>query len=49
MQLFLQLDEVESEDFCLSFGDGGRLYFYIPKEDLSRKIFENCWIIYQCC
>lgn len=47
-QLLLQLDEVEYEDFYLSFGDSGRLYFYITKEDLKNCNFENVWLVYQC-
>lgn len=47
-QLLLQLDEVEGEDFYLSFGDCGRLYFYITKEDLQARKFENVWLVYQC-
>lgn len=48
-QLLLQLDEVTDEDFCLSFGDGGRLYFYITRDDLKNRNFDNIWLIYQCC
>ncbi len=48
-QLLLQLDEIEGEnDFYLSFGDAGKLYFYITKEDLKNCNFENVWLIYQC-
>lgn len=47
-QLLLQLDEVENDDFYLSFGDSGRLYFYIMKEDLKNCNFENVWLVYQC-
>lgn len=48
-QLLLQLDEIEGEnDFYLSFGDAGKLYFYITGEDLKNRNFENVWLIYQC-
>lgn len=47
-QLLFQLDEVEQDDFYLSFGDCGRLYFYITKEDLKNRKFENVWLVYQC-
>ena len=48
-QLLFQLDEVEHGDFYLSFGDSGRLYFYITKEDLKNCRFDNVWLVYQCC
>lgn len=50
-QLLFQLDTVESEedDFELMFGDCGRLYFYIPKEDLLARNFERVWLVMQCC
>ena len=47
--LLFQLDEIESDDFYLSFGDGGILYYYIKKEDLLRRKFDDVWLIYQCC
>lgn len=47
-QLLFQLDEVEHEEFYLSFGDCGRLYFYIQKDDLKNCNFENVWLVYQC-
>lgn len=46
--LLFQLDTVENEDFCLMFGDSGRIYFYIRKEDLIAKNFNNVWLILQC-
>lgn len=47
-QLLLQLDTVESDDFELMFGDGGRLYFWIRKEDLVNRRFDRVWLILQC-
>ncbi|MBO4990229.1 MAG: DUF1963 domain-containing protein [Clostridia bacterium] len=47
-QLLLQLDTVESDDFELMFGDGGRLYFWIRKEDLVHRRFDRVWLILQC-
>lgn len=47
-QLLLQLDEVDYDDFYLSFGDCGRLYFYITNEDLKNCDFDNVWLCYQC-
>ena len=43
-----QLDTVEDGDFELMFGDCGRLYFYITRDDLAARRFENVWLILQC-
>lgn len=48
-QLLFQLDTVETGDFCLMFGDSGRIYFYILKEDLLERRFDRAWLILQCC
>lgn len=49
-QLLFQLDTVEQgDDFELMFGDCGRLYFYIPREDLAARRFDRVWLILQCC
>lgn len=47
-QLLLQLDTVENDDFELMFGDSGRLYFWIRKEDLANRRFDRVWLILQC-
>lgn len=47
-RLLFQLDEIEEDDFYLSFGDGGMLYFYITQEDLEKRNFDNVWLVYQC-
>jgi len=47
--LLFQLDTVESNDFELMFGDCGRIYFYIRREDLKARNFDNVWLILQCC
>lgn len=47
-QLLFQLDTVEHEDFELMFGDCGRIYFYIRKEDLAQRRFDRVWLIQQC-
>lgn len=47
-RLLLQLDMVENGDFCLMFGDGGRIYFYIRREDLLARRFDRVWLILQC-
>ena len=47
-RLLLQLDVVDQGDFTLMFGDGGRLYFYMRKEDLQNRRFDRMWLIQQC-
>ena len=46
--LLFQLDIVENDNFELMFGDCGHIYFYITKEDLSERKFDNTWLILQC-
>lgn len=46
--LLFQLDCVTDSDFELAFGDGGRIYFYIRREDLAAGNFDNVWLILQC-
>lgn len=47
-QLLFQLDTVATNDFELMFGDCGRIYYYIKKEDLKNCKFDDCWLILQC-
>jgi len=47
-RLLFQLDIVEHEDFELMFGDCGRIYFHIKKEDLLARNFDKIWLILQC-
>lgn len=48
--LLFQLDSVLDDDsFELYFGDSGRIYFYIRREDLAARNFDNVWLILQCC
>ena len=47
-QLLFQLDTVASGDFELMFGDCGRIYFYIRREDLQARRFDRVWLILQC-
>ncbi|WP_338841181.1 YwqG family protein [Flavobacterium ginsenosidimutans] len=44
--LLLQIDSNEKNE--MMWGDGGRLYFWIKKEDLSKINFENTWFSLQC-
>ena len=46
--LLLQLSTLEAEEYELMWGDCGRIYFYIRKDDLMKKNFENVWLILQC-
>lgn len=47
--LLFQLDTVWEGDFELMFGDCGRIYYYIKREDLAAGRFDNVWLIMQCC
>jgi uncharacterized protein YwqG len=47
-QLLLQLDTIESDGCEMMWGDCGRLYFYIKKDDLRNSNFDDCWLILQC-
>ena len=46
--LLFQMDTVETSDYELMFGDCGHIYFWIKKEDLANKNFDNIWLILQC-
>ena len=46
--LLMQMDTVESDDYELMWGDCGHIYFFIPREDLAARNFDNCWLILQC-
>ena len=46
--LLLQLSTIEKEGFELMWGDCGMLYFYIKKQDLAARRFENAWFLLQC-
>ena len=46
--LLFQMDTVETSDYELIFGDSGHIYFWIKKEDLKNKNFDNIWLILQC-
>lgn len=45
--LLLQIDT--NDELEMYWGDSGRLYFWIKKDDLLQKKFENTWLILQCC
>lgn len=46
--LLLQLSTLEKDGWEWMWGDCGMLYFYIRKQDLAAKRFENCWFSLQC-
>lgn len=46
--LLLQIDTFFKYDFEFCLCDGGRLYYWIRKEDLKNKNFDNVWMILQC-
>lgn len=47
--LLLQLTTLEKGEWELMWGDCGMLYFYIKKQDLAEKRFENARFSLQCC
>ena len=47
-RLLFQLDTVACDGFELMFGDCGRIYFYIRREDLHTRRFDRVWLILQC-
>jgi len=47
-QLLLQIDSDE-ENAGMMWGDVGRIYFWIRKQDLQKRAFENVWMVLQCC
>lgn len=46
--LLFQMGTVQDENFELMFGDSGQIYFWIKKQDLEAKNFDNTWLILQC-
>lgn len=45
-ELLLQLDSDPAAE--MMWGDAGRLYFLIHKDDLAAGLFENIWMVMQC-
>jgi uncharacterized protein YwqG len=45
--LLLQIDT--DNDMAMQWGDCGRLYFWIRKQDLAARNFADVWMILQCC
>lgn len=47
--LLLQLGTLETRDYEMMFGDCGHIYFWIRRQDLAARNFENVWLVLQCC
>lgn len=45
--LLLQINS-EEEETGMMWGDSGRIYFWIKKQDLLNRNFNNTWCILQC-
>ena len=45
--LLLQIDS-EDDKTGMMWGDAGRLYYWIKKQDLKEKRFDKSWLILQC-
>jgi uncharacterized protein YwqG len=45
-QLLLQIDS--DDDLGMMWGDLGRIYYWIHKQDLESRRFENVWLVLQC-
>lgn len=46
--LLFQMGTVSVDDYELMFGDCGHIYFWIKKQDLAERNFDNIWLILQC-
>ncbi len=46
--LLFQMGTISDDDYELMFGDCGHIYFWIRKQDLMDRNFENIWLILQC-
>jgi uncharacterized protein YwqG len=44
--LLLQIDS--EEEIGMTWGDVGRIYFWIHEDDLIKKDFNNVWLVLQC-
>lgn len=47
-RLLLQID-TDEEGPGWMWGDVGRIYFWIRKQDLAARRFDDVWLIFQCC
>ena len=46
--LLLQLGTLETKDYEMMFGDCGHIFFWIRKQDLAARNFDDIWLILQC-
>lgn len=46
--LLMQFGTIPNGDDEIMWGDCGCIYYYIRKEDLACKNFDQCWLILQC-
>lgn len=46
--LLFQMGTLSTDETEIMFGDCGHIYFWIKKEDLKKKNFDNVWLILQC-
>lgn len=46
-RLLLQIDSDDAAN--MMWGDVGRIYFWIRREDLERRDFNHTWLVMQCC
>jgi uncharacterized protein YwqG len=46
-RLLLQVDSEEAAG--MMWGDAGRVYFWIRREDLLARDFDRSWLILRCC
>jgi uncharacterized protein YwqG len=46
--MLLQLTTLKNEEWEWMWGDRGMLYFYIKRQDLAARRFENAWFSLQC-
>ncbi|MDP0501343.1 MAG: YwqG family protein [Verrucomicrobiota bacterium JB022] len=46
---WILLAQIDSDDATqMMWGDVGKLFFWIRKDDLARRRFERCWMIFEC-
>jgi uncharacterized protein YwqG len=41
--------DLAEEAAGMMWGDAGRIYFWIRREDLLARDFDRSWLILQCC
>ena len=46
--LLFQMDSVNERDSTLMFGDDGYIYYWVRRQDLAERKFDDVWLILQC-